>query len=79
MSNINSIPIYKAKARLSYLIDRALAGEEIVILRDKVPVVRLTPIDAAPIGRKFGAYKNKASVGPEFFEPLPEEELSAWE
>jgi hypothetical protein len=33
---------------------------------------------AAKRPREFGAYKGKFSVGPEFFEPLSEEELEAW-
>jgi len=29
--------------------------------------------------RQFGRLKGKMSVGPEFFEPLPESELKLWE
>jgi hypothetical protein len=29
--------------------------------------------------RKFGALRGVISVGPEVFEPLPEDELAAWE
>ena len=28
--------------------------------------------------RKFGSLKGLAKIGPEFFEPLPEEELKLW-
>jgi len=28
--------------------------------------------------RKFGNLKGLAKIGPEFFEPLPEEELKLW-
>jgi hypothetical protein len=31
------------------------------------------------VKREFGLYRGVASVGPEFFEPLPEDELRAWE
>lgn len=29
--------------------------------------------------RKFGGLKGLIKIGPEFFEPLPEEELKLWE
>lgn len=71
------VTIHVAKSDLSRLIARACAGEEIVIARGKVPVVRLVPITPPP-KRVFGALKGKARVGPVFFEPLPREELEAW-
>ena len=50
-----------------------------MIARGKTPVVRLVPIDAKPPERKFGAMRGKASASEAFFEPLPDEELAAWE
>jgi antitoxin (DNA-binding transcriptional repressor) of toxin-antitoxin stability system len=73
-----TVTIHQAKTSLSRLIRRACAGEEIVIARGKQPVVRLTPL-MIPSGRKFGAMRGRATIGPEFFEPLPEEELKRWE
>jgi hypothetical protein len=29
--------------------------------------------------REFGAMAGKISIGPEFFEPLPEDELDPWD
>jgi len=29
--------------------------------------------------REFGALRGQIGLGPEFFEPLPEEELALWE
>jgi antitoxin (DNA-binding transcriptional repressor) of toxin-antitoxin stability system len=51
----------------------------VIIARGKTPVVRLVPVENAKPRRQFGAMKGRASVGPEFFEPLPEEELRLWE
>lgn len=49
-----------------------------MIARGKDPAVKLVPVK--PLSqRQFGLYKGLAKVGPEFFEPLPEEELRAWE
>ena len=72
------VSIHVAKTHLSRLIARAEAGEEIIIARGRKPVVKLVPIAAKP-KRVFGALKGKLSVGPEFFGPLPPEELESWE
>ncbi len=70
--------IHAAKTNLSKLVARAEAGEEIVLARGKEPVAKIVPILPKP-KRKYGRLKGKGSVGPEFFEPLPEEELKLWE
>ena len=75
---METITIHKAKTELSRLIERACRGEEIVIARGKKPVVRLVAIGDKTGERKPGAWKGKIEIGPEFFEPLPKEELDAW-
>lgn len=45
---MNTISLADAKARLSELIDRAEAGEEICITRRGKPVARLLPARRAP-------------------------------
>lgn len=74
-----TIPIYKAKAQLSELIERACAGEQVVISRSGAPAVVLVPVASKPRGRRFGALEGLIAVDERFFEPLPEEELAAWE
>ena len=74
-----TVTVHAAKTQLSQLIARAEAGEEVIIARGKKPVVRLVPVEKALPDRQFGAMRGKVWVGPEFFEPLPEEELKAWE
>ncbi|MBM3649605.1 MAG: hypothetical protein FJX11_17640 [Alphaproteobacteria bacterium] len=72
--------IHAAKTNLSKLVARAEAGEEIVLARGKEAVAKIVAVRAkAKLNRKFGALKGKIKVGPEFFEPLPEEELKLWE
>ncbi len=73
------VPIHRAKTELSRLIERARAGEEVVICRGKEPVVRLVPVDREPARRRFGALRGKLVVGKAFFDPLPDAELDAWE
>jgi prevent-host-death family protein len=72
-----AITIHAAKTHLSRLIARAEAGEEIIIARGRKPVAKLVPITAKP-KRVFGSMKGQFTVGPEFFEPMSEEELALW-
>ncbi len=73
--------VHQAKTQLSRLIEAVEKGEEVVIARGKEPVVRLVSVKPETVKRPrvFGALKGLGSVGPEFFDPLPEEELAAWE
>jgi prevent-host-death family protein len=74
------VTIHTAKTTLSQLLAEVEAGEEIVIARGKEPVARLTPIHPKPVSRrKAGSLKGKIHIGPEFFEPMTEEELAEWE
>lgn len=70
--------MHAAKTQLSRLIERAEAGEEVVIARGRTPVVRLVPVRTRKVARKFGAMSGRARVTDEFFAPLPPEELDAW-
>ena len=73
-----TVTIHAAKTQLSRLIEAALAGEEVVIAKGDKPVVRLVAI---PQGQfKLGVLKRDAlGPGPDFFSPLDEDELAAWE
>jgi len=74
----NTISVHLAKTHLSQLLARVEAGELITIARGRTPVAKLVPI-APKAKREFGAMCGKISIGPEFFEPLPEDELDRWE
>jgi len=73
-----SVTVHEAKTNLSKLIEKARRGEDVIIARGAIPVVRLVPIGEVQGRRQPGALRAKLRVGPEFFEPLPAEELSAW-
>ena len=73
------ITVHEAKSQLSKLIERACAGEDVVISRGDTPVVRLVPVHALVPLRKFGSMKGRAKTTKAFFDPLPEEELEGWE
>ena len=59
--------VHEAKSQLSKLIERAEAGEEVIIARNGRPVVRLTPIEkpSAQSSRRdiLGALKGKVWTG----------------
>jgi antitoxin (DNA-binding transcriptional repressor) of toxin-antitoxin stability system len=66
-----------AKAQLPCLIDRAIAGEDIVIGRAGQPLVRLLLVDAL-LPREPGLMRG-LTVPDAFFDPLPEDAESLWE
>jgi prevent-host-death family protein len=70
------VNVHEAKTHLSKLLERVERGEELVIARSGHPVARLVPLEK-PAARKPGLLKGR--LGPRFFEPLPDEELEAWE
>lgn len=71
--------IHEAKTHLSQLIERACAGEDVVIAKAGKLMVRLVPIEQTPTGRSFGALRGRATVDDAFFDPLSEDELKDWE
>ena len=74
--------MHEAKTQLSKLVERALAGEEVILThgRSRTPTVKLVPIKASSSRKRpIGLYKGQIDIGPEFFDPLPEEELELWE
>ncbi len=71
--------MHVAKTQLSRLIQAAENGDEVVIARRDVPVVRLVPIAPRAKQRKFGAMKGRARTDDSFFEPLAQDELARWE
>ena len=46
----------------------------------KEPVAKIVPLRPTPEQprRQFGQLKGVISIGPEFFEPLPDDELARW-
>ena len=76
---METVTIHTAKTTLSQLLARVEAGEEIILARGKSPIAKLVPFQPPPKKRRFGALRGTVAVGPEFFEPLPEQELTVWE
>ena len=60
-----------AKTHLSKLIQRVMAGEEIIIAKSGNPVARLLPFEQAPVQRVPGTAKGKIKTAADFSAPLP--------
>ena len=73
-----TVKMHEAKTHLSSLVARALAGEDIVIARGDTPQVKLVPVEVKA-KREFGSMKGQFAIDDRFFDPLPEDELAAWE
>ena len=80
---LRKINVHEAKTHFSKLLDRAHAGEEIVIHKAGRPYARLVPFAAEekPKPRVPGRLKGLIPPIPDsvWFDPLPEEELRLWE
>ena len=71
--------IAEAKARLSELVARTEAGEEVVIARGGKPVVTLTPLVlAGPAPRRLGVWEAHGADLPEDLFIGPDDEVAAW-
>lgn len=69
---MDSVNLYDAKTNLSQLVDRAAAGEEIVIAKAGRPMARLVPLRRRTTPRPLGLLKGEVVLGDDFDAPLPE-------
>ncbi|MDE0065669.1 MAG: type II toxin-antitoxin system Phd/YefM family antitoxin [Acidimicrobiaceae bacterium] len=73
-----AVGVHEAKTTLSKLIQKANAGEEVVITKAGTPVARL--VSVAPQGpRELGRDIGRFEVPDDFNEPLPDNLLDAFE
>ncbi len=73
---MKTVSVHEAKTHLSRLLERVRAGDEIIISKRGEPYARLCPL-ARPEPRQPGILSGR--IDDDLFEPLPEEELEAWE
>jgi prevent-host-death family protein len=70
--------MHEAKTTLSQLVERAVAGEEIVIARNGKPVARLVPVTAtSSLASVRGAWRNQIELA-EDFDELPDDIAEAF-
>lgn len=71
------VSVDEAKTRFSKLLEAAHAGQEIILTKAGKPYARLLPLAPEPATRRPGRLSGR--VGDAFFQPVPDEELDAWE
>lgn len=79
---MTTVSLRKAKAEFVQLVDRAQAGEEITITRNGKAIAKLIPaLVPERKARVPGTLKHLNLQIPDsaFFDPLPDDELDAWE
>jgi prevent-host-death family protein len=65
--------MHEAKTKLSQLVERAESGEEIIIARNRKPVVRLVPVpSSSSLARVRGAWRGRVRMA-EDFDELPDD------
>jgi prevent-host-death family protein len=70
---MTQVGMHEAKTKLSQLVERAEAGEDIVIARNGKPVARLVPVAAtAALASVRGAWRDQVRISDDFDE-LPED------
>lgn len=77
---MTKVNIHEAKTQLSQLVDRALAGEEVIVARHGRALVRLVPIESQATLRPIELHRqplSEASIR-ESLRPLSEAELADW-
>jgi prevent-host-death family protein len=74
---VAEVGVHEAKTKLSQLLRRVQAGEEVTILRGGTPVARL--VQVKPAKRQLGQDVGRFVVPDDFDEPLDEETLEAFE
>ena len=68
---MTQVTVEEAKIYLSKLIQRALAGEEIIIARGKQPVVKLVVVPEMRKTRRLGGARDVIiAIADDFDEPL---------
>ena len=72
-----SVNVYEAKTHLSQLLDRAAAGEEIVIARAGRPIARLVALAQPSTRRVPGGWRGEVTMTADFDE-LPDEIAAAF-
>lgn len=76
---MEQVNIHQAKTHLSHLLNRAMAGEEIVIAKAGKPMVRLVPVAEPTEDRVLGIDEGLFVVPEDFNDPLPEDILATFE
>ena len=67
---MHEVDLKEAQIRLPDLIDEAVKGEEVVIIKEERPLVRLVPISGNGGHPVFGSAKGLLEISDDFDAPL---------
>lgn len=70
------VNVHQAKTHLSRLLERARAGDEVIIAKNGEPIARLVPVAQRRQPRTPGSMKGKIRIAADFDAPLPKNILS---
>jgi prevent-host-death family protein len=73
------VNMHEAKTHFSKLVDRALAGESVIIARNGKPVLTLSPLKSEPGPRVPGLSAGRGRVSANFDDPLDDTVLREFE
>jgi prevent-host-death family protein len=75
------INVHEAKTNFSKLLERAHAGEEIILAKAGVPYAKLVPYEppAKPRRQPGGWPELRTIPDSVWFDPMPDDELALWE
>lgn len=79
MKTMIQVNIHEAKTKLSQLLARVEAGEEVIIARAGHPIARISGIKQPRGGRVLGRDAGLFEVPNDFNAPLPEDLLNKFE
>lgn len=75
---MRQVAVREAKNQLSRLLAAVEQGEDVVILRGRVPVARLVAFAAPAPRRPAGALRGHIDAPADAFAPMSDAELDAW-
>lgn len=75
MGSMQKVNVHQAKTRLSELLSKVEAGEEIIIARAGKPVARLVPASVVTEKRLLGTARGQVQISDDFNDPLPKKLL----
>ena len=71
------VNVHEAKTHLSKYLTKLEKGETILLCRRNQPIAEIRPLAAKrKKPRPIGLHEGQIKLGPEFFEPLPDELLA---
>lgn len=77
--DVIKVNIADAKTHFSRCLDIVARGETVVVCRRNVPIAEIRSVPRPPAEERPVGIDRGMTIPPEFFDPLPEEVLDAFE